>query len=203
MNQVGIERNSLSVRNTHLALAAASARIRPWAMHSPIGFSQAHVLARPDRRQGDGDVPVVGRGDHHRVDVLAGEHLAEVGRAEAALQRVEVELVPFGHGDGGRILLAELETPAVHVAQGDHLRVGRPCTNTGRLWAIACRPRPIIPTPIRLLGATFPSAPRAEAGTMVGIARPAPKAAPVAARKRRRENRPRLCSRTVICSSRT
>ena len=40
----GIERNSLSVRNTHLASAAASAKMRPCEMQSPIGFSQATSL---------------------------------------------------------------------------------------------------------------------------------------------------------------
>ena len=37
----GIERNSLSVRKTHPAFAAASARMRPCLTHKPIGFSQA------------------------------------------------------------------------------------------------------------------------------------------------------------------
>ena len=44
LKNVGIDRNSLSVRKTHPAFAAASARIRPWATHNPIGFSQQTSL---------------------------------------------------------------------------------------------------------------------------------------------------------------
>ena len=44
LKKPGMDRNSLSVRNTHLDLATALARVRPWAMHSPIGFSQATSL---------------------------------------------------------------------------------------------------------------------------------------------------------------
>ncbi len=50
--------------------------------------------------------------------------------------------------------------------------------------------KPIMPTPIRLPGATVPSAPRAEAGRTAGAAQAAPTAAPEDAKNRRREYRP-------------
>jgi len=50
----------------------------------------------------------------------------------------------------------------------------------------ACRPRPMKPMPMRLLGATFPSAPKAEPGTNLGSANPPPKATAALRTKSRR-----------------
>ena len=56
----------------------------------------------------------------------------------------------------------------------------------------ACRPRPMKPMPMRLLGATFPSAPKAEPGTNLGSANPLPKAMAALRRKPRRVTLPAL-----------
>ena len=47
-----------------------------------------HVLARLQGHQRDRHVPVVGRGDDHGVDVLAGDEVAEIGDLLAARGRV-------------------------------------------------------------------------------------------------------------------
>ena len=42
-------------------------------------FLHVGVLFGPGRGDGDRHVPVVGRGDHHGVDVVAGQQFAEIG----------------------------------------------------------------------------------------------------------------------------
>ena len=42
-------------------------------------FSVGSIFLRPSRQDGDWHVPVVGRGDGHGVDVVAGENVAEIG----------------------------------------------------------------------------------------------------------------------------
>lgn len=56
----------------------------------------------------------------------------------------------------------------------------------------ACRPRPMKPMPRRSLGATFPSAPKAEPGTNIGSANPVPKTMAALHRNRRRATLPAL-----------
>jgi len=73
-----------------------------------------HVLARLHRGDGDGHVPVVGRGDADRVDVVAVEKLAEVHTGLAV--GVAVALV------GGR--LGPLADVLPDVADGDDLGGG-------------------------------------------------------------------------------
>ncbi len=190
LNQVGIERNSLSVRNTHLALAAASARIRPWAMHSPIGFSQQTSLpARIAAR-------AMGTCQWSGVVIITASTSLRASTSRKSVVRKQPCMASRSNwcrwatatAAGFSLENWSRQRSTSHSAT---IRASAARANTGRLWAIACRPRPIIPTPMRLLGATFPSAPRAEAGMMVGIARLVPNAAPVAARKRRRERRVR------------
>ena len=52
--------------------------MRPFAQHERQRLLDVDVLAGAQRRDGHERVPVIGRGDDHRVDVLAVEHLAEV-----------------------------------------------------------------------------------------------------------------------------
>jgi len=51
------------------------------------GFLERHVLARAQCQQRHRHVPVIGRADHHRVDVGAGEHVTEVAIRGAARVR--------------------------------------------------------------------------------------------------------------------
>ena len=103
-----------------------------------------HVLARPQGRQRDEGVPVVGRGDADRVDVLAVDDFAEiiVGRALAAapglLGVVVVDVLLGGVAAGG-----------VHVADGQHLRV---LPEEVAQQAPDCMPMPIKPIRRRELG---------------------------------------------------
>ena len=75
-----------------------------------------HVLALPDRLQGHQRMPVIGRGDLHGVDVLAGHQLAEILVGRAVL--VVVELVDR--------LLGLVPLGLVHVADGHDLDLGIP-----------------------------------------------------------------------------
>jgi len=56
----------------------------------------------------------------------------------------------------------------------------------------AWRPKPMNPMPMRLLGATLPSAPKAEPGTNMGSANPLPKAMAALRMKPRRVTLPAL-----------
>ena len=79
-----------------------------------------HVLAGLGRHDGGDDVPVVGRGDAHHVDVLAVDQLAEVAVGRAALvvlaQLLAVVVVDLGFR-GVQMLF-------VDVADGDDLGIG-------------------------------------------------------------------------------
>ena len=55
-------------------------------------------------------MPVVGRGDHHRVDILAGQHLTEIPGRKAIL----VLVVPVYHP------LGPLHVTVVHIANRHH-----------------------------------------------------------------------------------
>ena len=79
-----------------------------------------HVLAGLGRHDSGNHVPMVGRGDAHRVDVLAADQFAEVAVGRAALvvlaQRRTVMAVDVGFGGVEMIL--------VDVADRDDLGVG-------------------------------------------------------------------------------
>jgi hypothetical protein len=76
-------------------------------------FLERHILARAHRGQGHRHVPVVGRGDHHRIDVRPRQQLAEVAVARAALRPV----VRIGR------LHALGQAPGIDVADGQHAAV--------------------------------------------------------------------------------
>jgi len=77
-------------------------------------FFANDVLARFDRRNRHRRVPVVGRGDHHGIDVVAGDHLAPIPGHLAG--EVVAETPPRG-------LQPCLDAPRVDVAQGNRLGV--------------------------------------------------------------------------------
>ena len=62
-----------------------SLSLRPSAMLRVIGFSSETSLPASNAAKAIGHVPMVGRGDHHGVDVLAGQHVVEVDIRVAAL----------------------------------------------------------------------------------------------------------------------
>ncbi len=78
------------------------------------------VLARLCRRDGDERMPMVRRRDHHRVDVLAAEQLAEIVLRVAAFE-ISAGLLRVETLD---LLLAILAPRPVHVAHGHGLRFG-------------------------------------------------------------------------------
>ena len=64
------------------------------------GLFQVDVLLRASGSVGDGDVPVVGHGDYHGVDVAASQYIAEVDISLAAAQSgVRLAAVLVGIGD--------------------------------------------------------------------------------------------------------
>jgi len=73
-----------------------------------------HVLARLHRRDGHGHVPVVGRGDAHRVNVVSREKLPEIHVGPAIPGPVAVV-----HGRLGQVAVLR-----PHVAHGDHPGIG-------------------------------------------------------------------------------
>jgi hypothetical protein len=85
------------------------------------GLLALHVLARLERHQADQRVPVVWRGDHHGIDILAGQHLVEIPGGKAIL--VAVVLV---HG-----LLGAEQSAFVDVADREDLG--------GLLLAVECQ----------------------------------------------------------------
>ena len=163
LNHGGIERNSLSVRNTHLALAAASARMRPCAMHSPIGFSQATSLPAWIAARAMGTCQWSG------VVIITASTSLRASTSRKSVVRKQACIV-------SRSMSCCFATATAAGFSCENSRRQRSTShrattcasaaraNTGRLCAIACRPRPIIPTPMRLLGATVPFAPRRRGG---------------------------------------
>ena len=83
------------------------------------GLLAVDVLARPQGGQRDDGVPVIRGGDAHRVDVLAGEELAEVAVGRTSRQA--------GRGKGRVVLVhplpGGLAPRRVHVADRDDLDV--------------------------------------------------------------------------------
>ena len=73
--------------NTALWRSTVSTSLRPSAIVS-VGFSENTSLPASRAMQRDRHVPVVGRGDDHGVDVLAGDQVAEIGDLLAARGRV-------------------------------------------------------------------------------------------------------------------
>ena len=85
------------------------------------GLFQRDVLARLRRLDRQRHVPMVGRADHHRVDVFAAQHFAIVAVRLAAAVRAG------GHLRGIMLLdraVDLLQTPRIDVANRDHLDVG-------------------------------------------------------------------------------
>ncbi|MFO1524235.1 MAG: hypothetical protein U1G05_19885 [Kiritimatiellia bacterium] len=78
------------------------------------GFSEGDVLAGLDGGDGHGDVPVVGGGDHDRVDVRTGEQFAEVS---VGLARV-VFVAGLHRGEG------LVQPPGVDIAHRHDAAVG-------------------------------------------------------------------------------
>ena len=114
-------------------------------------------LARLDRRDRHGHVPVVGRGHDDPVDVVPGEHFAKVavgGATAGAGQRVDLGL---GRGENLRVDVAHRHDL---VAAGDDL--------------LTAMPEPINAVVIRLLGGSCPGAPRAAEVIAYGKATAAP-----------------------------
>jgi hypothetical protein len=72
-------------------------------------FLHVHVLAAVAGGDALDRMPVVGRGDHHRVEILAIEQLAEIGQRLGAAVDLGVGL---------------FQCRLVHVAKGDDLHVG-------------------------------------------------------------------------------
>ncbi len=105
-------------------------------------------------------MPVIGRDNDHGVDVGPREEFAVIvdRRATAIGAGGTVRAVGFV-GDAATFVAAA----AVHIADGENLRVGRP-SRTLR-WPEPIKPRPIRPTLMRSLGGTAGSAPRAADGT--------------------------------------
>ena len=105
----------LAASGDHAAVAAGRLNHqRPFAEGEGLGLLEVDVLARPAGGDRHDRVPVVGRGDVHRVDVVAAEHLAEVDQGRAV---------------GGAVLLVDaglrLIPPLLpHIAHGDILHVG-------------------------------------------------------------------------------
>src|SRR5262245_19840158 len=80
------------------------------------GLFAINVLAGLHRLDGDRRVPMVGRGDDHGVDVLAGDHLAVIERGQFGLAG----------------LFGLVQSFAVNVANGDYLRGARVFTDFHR-----------------------------------------------------------------------
>ena len=80
------------------------------------------VLARLDRQDRHRHVPMVRRRDHHRIDVLAVQHLAEID-IPRALGNLGAAVLLLAVVRGGP-LLGHLQPPAVDVAQRHHFAVG-------------------------------------------------------------------------------
>jgi hypothetical protein len=107
------------------------------------------LLHRGKRLDG---MPMVGSGNHHRVQIGNFECLTEVGETPAVL--VSISLVNDG--------LGMRQTQAVHIADGDDPDLGIPRKVAMLTW-MPCRPVPIMARFKRLEGA---SAPRSATGRM-------------------------------------
>ena len=75
------------------------------------------VLAGADRHDAHQRVPVVGGGDHHRVDVVAGEDLAEVVGGGAVLVAVVFVDHALGPAQVAAVDVADGEDPGVLLLQ--------------------------------------------------------------------------------------
>ncbi len=76
-------------------------------------FLALHILARLNRHDADDRVPMVRRGNHHRINVFAREYLPEILRHETIFALVAIV---------DRLLRAE-EMLFIHVARRDDLRI--------------------------------------------------------------------------------
>ena len=144
-------------------------------------FFHVHVLARADGQQGGRHVPVVGRADGHRVDVVAGEHLPQVavGRADFAV----VPLVELGGHSSRGGPGTRRRSPRPWLARRPRLRGSAP----SRVRRRRSPPRPT--------GCWAPSPPKTEAGTICGTANAAPAAgAENAAFERKHQRFPDCCT---------
>ena len=141
--------------NTALCRATASTSARPSAIVS-VGFSQNTSLPASRAISEIGTCQWSGVRDHHGVDVLAGEDLAEVGIFAAGLVAVL--------GVDG--LLGPLALAGEHVAHATTWASGS-TRNEFRLWPNPSLPTPMNPEVTRFDGA---SAPKTRAGTNIGTA---------------------------------
>ena len=75
-----------------------------------------HILPRPHRSQGCQDMPVIGRGDQHRIHVIASHQLPEVMVSSAVtIPVMTVDEVP-----------SRFEDVRFEITERDHLRVRSP-----------------------------------------------------------------------------
>ena len=98
--------------HAHLADAVVHARgldhQRSLFRREGEGLFAVHVFPGVQRVDGDGDVPVIGRGDEHDVHVLVGQKFLVIG--------IGLRL--------GRVRQGAVQVRLVDVAQRDHLDVG-------------------------------------------------------------------------------
>jgi len=82
------------------------------------GLFDKDVLARLSRQHRGRSMPAFARGNHHGIDVLAGQQFAEIVAGSAGPIRTRGSLRGIGCLDSR---LGVLPTPAIHVADSQHL----------------------------------------------------------------------------------